>query len=234
VDDPSLLLAANAEAFSDGPRWTLESDAQNQFRFGVFGSATQPASKDAALQAVSGKESSEPGVFHWYTASVPAVSLDATVSPIRAAAPRAPWKFGPSFSWRPNPSPLAPDDHDFQQAAAWKINVPALPVSPTLSDAFLQIGWQGDVARLDRDGRVVDDQFWNGLPWTVGLREINPASTPPGAQSFELQILPLPRQFPMYIEEADKLRFNNNGSADALLGVHLIPQYKLTVEAPQP
>ncbi len=166
---------------------------------------------------------------HWST-TLPAVHLTPTFTQTHAAAPAAAPRFGPTLSWRKNPIPLAPGDADFAQAAAWTLTVPPVPASSALSDAFLAIDYQGDAARLYQNNKVVDDSFWNGLPWTVGLRELDPAFSR-AATEFTLRVTPLPKTYGMYLEEAPKLHFTN-GIADSLTGVRIIPQYQLIVRAP--
>jgi hypothetical protein len=45
---------------------------------------------------------------------------------------------------------MAPDDGDFEAAAVWKIALPPIPQVAAVSDLFLKISYQGDVARLYR------------------------------------------------------------------------------------
>jgi hypothetical protein len=230
TDDPSLLLSTSADFFSDHSIWTIESDGVPEFNLGVFGTDQPPISRDATLQKAPAV-----GVFHSYKAAVPEVKLQPKIARIRDAAPRPPWTLGPTFDWRPKPTPMAPTDADFEAAAAWRIALPPIPQSPTLSDAFLKITYQGDVARLYRGHQLIDDNLWNGVPWTIGLREIgsdwhSPDSHP--ASNMELKILPLPRNYPMYLEQADKLHWNPAGIADSLTDVQLVPRYRLILQAP--
>jgi hypothetical protein len=112
----------------------------------------------------------------------------------------------------------------------WRIDVPQVPAEAAVSDVWLKINYEGDEARLsDRKG-LVDDNFWNGLPWRVGLKEALPDWR--SGNDLELAVLPLPRSYPMYLEKAGSLRFNRAGVADALMSVQLIPQYQLRLEIP--
>jgi hypothetical protein len=171
------------------------------------------------------------GVFQDYKAILPEVKLQPVVTRVRAATPRAPWTFGAALDWRPTPIPMAPDDADLARAEIWKIELPPVPPNAAVSDAFLEIRYQGDVARLYRERHLIDDNFWNGVVWTIGLREADPDWH--GAKTdLELRILPLPRTFPMYIEQADKLRFSALGVADSLADVQVVLQYQLNLQAP--
>lgn len=215
VDDPHLLLASSAFAFSDGSTWTLQSLARNSIDFGVFGSRQPPHSPSVPIRTMPGRD-----LFNWYTATIPAVDLQPVVTALRPAQPRAPWKLGAPFSWRPQPIAVAPNDVDFKGAAAWKIELPPPPKSASIADEFLTITYQGDAARLYQGDQLVDDNFWNGLPFTVGLKEQRPAS-----QAFDLRILPLPAGYPMFLESRPV-------SPISLDQVRIIPKYQLLLSQP--
>lgn len=224
TDDPSLLVRTSADFFADGPRWTLESDGDATVRFGVLGAEHAPLAQDAKIT---------PGtrgpLFREYIATVPPVSLTPHTKKVADAQPRSDWTLGKKADWQPQALPLAPDDADFNKAATWDIHLPTLPSSPALSDVFLNIQYQGDAARLYSDGHLIDDNFWNGLPWTIGLREIG--LTTQDHPSLHLRVLPLPQKYPMYIERGNLLKFVS-GSADTLSGVTLMPQYRITLKQP--
>jgi hypothetical protein len=219
-DDPTVLIDTKADAFSDGARWTLQSE-DPAMRFGVFG-AVKP-SADATLV-----DAGMAGVFAEYTATLPRLDLKARVTRVQDAKAHAPWTFGPALSWRPRPLPVKPDATEFADAAAWRIEVPPVPAGAAVSDLWLTLDYQGDEARLSDGRHLVDDNFWNGLPWTVGLREAISTWRSTGS-TLELRVLPLPEKYPMYLEDADLLHFNAAGVADALEGVRLVPQYQLSL-----
>lgn len=222
-DDPSMLLATRADAFSDGTRWTLQSD-DPKMEFGVFGGVKPSAEMKLA-------EAGNAGVFAVYGASLPKVELKATVTKVQDAKARVPWVLGAKLPWRPQPLPMKPAVAEFAGAAVWKIEVPAVPEGAAVSDVWLKIGYQGDEARLSDKGRLVDDNFWNGLPWRVGLKE-TVASWRSAGSTMELRVLPLPENYPMYLEKAGALQFDHAGVADALTEVRLIPQYQLVLDVP--
>ncbi len=226
VDDPSLLLASKADGFSDGKSWTLDSTANPSLDFGVFGDSEAPASDTLPI-----KPSAQHDLFHWYRVTVPAVSLEPQVKLVHAASARQPWQFGPALSWRPKPVPLAPENAEFNASAEWTIAVPPLPANASLADLYLNIQYQGDVARLYRGDKLIDDNFWNGLTWEIGLREID--SNWHAAADFTVNILPLPRHYPMYLEQSDKLTFVNGATASDPPIVTLVPKYRVVLHAPE-
>jgi hypothetical protein len=77
----------------------------------------------------------------------------------------------------------------------------------------------------------VDDSFWNGIPWTIGLREID-RDWRAANIDLELRILPLPRKYPMYLEKAGGLDLSTAGVADSVTGIQIVPQYQLRLQAP--
>ncbi len=87
-----------------------------------------------------------------------------------------------------------PVDSDFDKAAVYTIDLPE-----GIRDGLLQINYRGDVARLYADGQLIDDNFYNGLPFLYGLWRL-----PDGVKRLELRILPLQKDMPVYFpREAD-------------------------------
>ena len=89
-----------------------------------------------------------------------------------------------------------PVDADFEQAAVYRI---ALPADASARRGLMQIQYRGDVARLYANGRLVGDNFYNGRPFLMGLWRL-----PEDVGELELRILPLQKDMPVYFpREAD-------------------------------
>ena len=89
-----------------------------------------------------------------------------------------------------------PVDEDFEQAAVYTIDISHL--SP-LTSHLLSIDYRGDVARLYADGKLIDDNFYNGRPFQYALWRL-----PKECKQLELRILPLQKNMPVYFpREAD-------------------------------
>jgi hypothetical protein len=217
VDDPSVLLKTKAYAISDGTTWTMLSTGDAKFDVGVFGTQVAPKSEGPEL-----RKAGMDGLFEEYRAEQKPVDLKPQVTKVQDAKARAPWRFGPAVAWRKQRLPMAPDDSDFAHAAEWRITVPAMPKE--LSDLFLKIRYAGDAGRVLQDGALVDDNFWNGLPWTVGLREIGDQQ----GGALQLKILPMPKGYPMYLERSADLQFHGDRALQ-LQDVELVPQYRLVL-----
>ncbi len=223
VDDPTLLLVTNADAFSDQSAWTLQSE-DNDIPFEVFGQDTVPTALEAAVNS-----SGQDGLFHSYDVRIPAVSLHPKVTEVRAASSRPPLQMGPSIAWRQKPIPLAPEGKDFDSAGVWKLALPPVPDRPGVSDVLLRIKYQGDVARLSSGDRLLDDNFWNGLPWEVGLRELG-GDWHTSWQNLQLSVLPMPAKFPMYVDKSGERQFRA-GQALGDNSAMLVPQYHVVLQA---
>ena len=99
-----------------------------------------------------------------------------------------------------------PVDADFENASVYTIDIPKdssllTPPSSLLTppSTLLNIHYRGDVARLYADGKLIDDNFYNGRPFQYALWRL-----PKDCHQLELRILPLQKDMPVYFpREAD-------------------------------
>jgi len=116
-----------------------------------------------------------------------------------------------------------PVEADFGQAAVWDLSDWAGKVkdmSPERLDAlFLKIDYKGDVARVYADGRLVADDYWNGREMLVRVAEL-------AGKRVELKILPLGRDYPVYLQPDQRKTFAAEAGADGVLlsldGIRLV------------
>jgi hypothetical protein len=142
---------------------------------------------------------------------------------IKTAGSAPPITLGPALSWRPIGVAQAPAEQEPPQAARWSITVPPAAMSG-LSELFLEVDYRGDVARLYGATRLLDDNFFNGQPWSIGLGRFLNQQNP---RTFELSILPMRSDAPVYLELGRKLTFSANGQVATLEGLRLVPEYEL-------
>jgi beta-galactosidase len=144
---------------------------------------------------------------------------------LQAATDAPPVKLGPNFAWRRHGVAQAPPESELPQAAKW-----AIAVSPAnmahLSELFLEIKYQGDVARLYSDHRLLTDDFYNGQTWSIGLRRF---LDPEGTGKFELHILPLRKDAPVYLELSNPADYSARGQVEKLDSIRLVPEYELVI-----
>ncbi|MGI6233359.1 MAG: beta-galactosidase [Prevotella sp.] len=87
-----------------------------------------------------------------------------------------------------------PTDADFEQATVFKItNLPK-------DSVVLRIDYRGDCARLYADGKLIEDNFYNGRPMLYGLWRL-----PKNITELELRILPLQKNEPVYFPREAKI-----------------------------
>ena len=118
-------------------------------------------------------------------------------------------RMGPHVSWRQRPVPLAHGDAEYEGACRIALRVDA-SVPTDAGRVLVEIDYVGDTARLYADGVLVDDNFNDGEPWYVGIdRYARDGAWP----QFELRIMPLNQQAPMFLEDAARQRLEGAGTA---------------------
>lgn len=96
-----------------------------------------------------------------------------------------------------------PSDNDFAQAAAWRIDGVNALKDP--SNYFLKVTYEGDVAHIYSDGKLVEDNFYNGKPMYVRATSLL------GAKN-TLEILPLGKDYPIYFHAAVRDKLSEAGT----------------------
>ena len=87
-----------------------------------------------------------------------------------------------------------PSEADFDDAAVWSLSLPELDRP---EDWFLEIDYDGDVARVYADGRLIEDNFWNGRTMLVRASDLV-------GKTAELRILPLRKDAPIYLQREQR------------------------------
>lgn len=217
------LVLASGETFFEGGRLHLRSTGSSEFSFGVFPAPAAPPPGTAPLRRAGAD-----GVFARYTAAVPARTAGVTVDTVRPAGLVPPVTLYNAVTWRHVAIALAPSDSAFDSAAAWRLHVPADALGGT-SEVFLEIRWEGDVGRLHSADTLLDDRFYDGLPWRIGLRRFADEIR---RGPLDLRVLPLRSDAPIYLDPGYRpTDFPPSGQIARLLSVRTIPQYELVVGA---
>jgi hypothetical protein len=201
----------------------LRSIATPQFEFAITPPTSAPIQANTPLKTVD-----PTGQVSSFTAELPQWNAALDYQQIQPAGKAPPIKLGPPPDWRPQGVAQAPAAGELPQAAKWSITVPAGALD-NLSELFLEVKYQGDVARLTADHKLLVDDFYNGKPWMVGLSRF---LAPNDQTNFELSILPLRKDAPVYLELGRPPQFAANGQIDKLESLRLVPEYQLEI-APQ-
>jgi hypothetical protein len=135
---------------------------------------------------------------------------------IKALKPAGPVREIPLSSGKSHIA-IAPNDSDFTNAAIWKITLPTkldLSLHP-----ILRIHYLGDVARLTLNGRLIEDNFYAGRTFDLGLNRYAPEIL---TGDLRLEILPLRKDAPIFLEPKAKPDFGTNESLLKLQSVEII------------
>jgi hypothetical protein len=223
IEGVERLLITRQDFFAGGDgRVHLRSRGAAQFAFTITPALDHaPAANLALTSSAAGGQSSS------YTAEAREHTPQVKVKQVRVAGVAAAVKLAPPPSWRAKGVAQAPGEGELEGAGKWSISLPA-GAQEGLNELYLQIQYQGDVARLYVGDRLLSDDFFNGLDWNVGLKRYFTGTSAPALQ---LEILPLRQDAPVYFETAHKLEFPASGQLGELKSVKLIPEYELVLGA---
>jgi len=95
-----------------------------------------------------------------------------------------------------------------------------LPAKVDLSqNPLLHIRYAGDVARWMLNGRLIEDKFYCGREFDPGLNRYAPEIL---TGDLRLEILPLRRDAPIYIEPKDRPDFGKSDSLVKLQSIEIV------------
>jgi len=214
VGDREQLLLSPAQLYFDRNSLHLLSDDASRLTVGFF-----PAPDHAvAGLARDGKD----GIFQRYVARIQPIQIAVQIHKIGEAAADPPLRMGKEMMGAE--VPLAPEDSTFETAASWAIRVPC--GATAVDKMFLRVAYEGDVARVYADGKLLADNFYNGAPWVIGLDRVPCRER----DRLELKILPLRNQAPIYLPEGARPAPSPNGQVVSLKEVQAVPEYEAIVD----
>ncbi|MBN3751790.1 glycoside hydrolase family 35 [Paraburkholderia sp. Tr-20389] len=215
-DGQRRLILTDALTFERDGELVLRSTGAASFDLAVY-----PPFERAPQSTHRLAESQRQGIFQRFTVNVQPIAFDAQITPLRAARNVPPIVLGGTARAAVEPTP-----ETFGAAAAWRIDLPEEALNaPGLSNAYLSIRYTGDIGRLFSGADLIDDHFYNGLPWQIGVRNV----TIDAQQPLMLTVLPLRADAPIYIDARHDPRMNTNGQVAALQSVNWVPEYEVVV-----
>ena len=215
IGGASRLVLSTSTLLFDGRAIHLRSTTSPTQTLEVFGDLN-----------LAGGEKQREGLWTRYTFTQPAKHPELAITQTRIAAPRNKMHMGPYLAWRKTRVPVVPPDSAFLTAATWQLQWNN-PDMSGLSDMLLQIDYTGDIGRLRSAGGLLDDNFFHGLSWQVGLKR----SPAPGAP-LTLQILSMPRISPIYLDQQARRELSTAPQTAQLLRATLIPEYESVASTP--
>ena len=102
----------------------------------------------------------------------------------------------PPVAIGPNGVAMPPEEGAWNAAAEYEVPVEC-------GDAILEISYEGDMARLYADGKLVQDDFWKGRPIRYALRRL-----PAGTKGLVLKVLPWAEDAKrhIFVDKAERMR----------------------------
>ena len=102
----------------------------------------------------------------------------------------------PPVAIGPNGVAMPPEEGAWNAAAEYEVPFEC-------GDAILEISYEGDMARLYADGRLVQDDFWKGRPIRYALRRL-----PAGTKGLVLKVLPWAEDAKrhIFVDKAERMR----------------------------
>lgn len=204
------LVETEAQLFTDGGSLTFRSLGNPLFRLSLFPALTETPSANIAL--IRAKDE---GAFEIFEAQAAPLSLKAAATPTRPALPVPPIAIGGLAKAAIEPTP-----ETFGDSAAWSIDIAGIDWKQ-VSDAYLRIDYQGDVARLFSGNVLIDDHFYTGIPWEIGLKRFAGEIKRP----LTVSILPVRQDAPIYFE--DGMRPSGDAQIARISRLEVVPEYEL-------
>jgi hypothetical protein len=211
------IFLTSADLVLDGNNLLLTSASPEKLNVGIY---PPPASLTCNGSVVARKPD---GVFARFTPGAPPpVKFKAAFEKIQAAGPPRKIPLGKIDQ----PVAMAPLDADFEKAAVWRVAVPKNIDLGT--DPILRFHYVGDVARVMLDGKFINDDFYNGNAFDIGLRRHSPEILD---GDLRIAILPLSNDAPVYMADKAQPHFGSADSVADLQSIEIIPRYQLQLAA---
>ena len=214
------ILFTSDQFFGDEKHVYLQSNGNPHFVFAVFPSPHSALSASAPIENTTKKD--QVGTSSFF-ATVPEHEIKFQVTKIRDAEPDSA-ENQPNLGHDKDPV-TAPDAKAFSKAPAWRIRFMGYPAED-LSELFLRVGYTGDAARLSSGGQLLTDNFFNGIPWVVGLKRF----VDRGDTSVEVSILPWKRDATIKLDERSVPHLQVDPDIAKLSQIKLTPQYQLIID----
>lgn len=196
----------------------LEVSAIDESRLGV---GIYPPLKSAPKSNMKLTASKNDGFFQYWQVALPKdPALKAEVTPTRPAGKVPPLKMtGPAGS------AIIPTPEVFGQSAAWEIRIPPQAFDGA-EDVFVALDYEGDVARLFSGTQMIDDHYYDGRAWWIGLKRYRQLLDKP----LILTVLPMREDAKIFLEDHHRPKTYEDGQVARLRSVRIVPEYRLKLE----
>lgn len=208
------LILSEAHVFESPEGGASFRQTAPDFKFAIYPYLSDKLSTNLKL-----KSQKKYGDFQSYSASAPAVKLQAEVSVLRPAGKAPPLK-----TYGPRNTPVVPEPESFGASASWTVKVPETALNG-VADVYLDMAYQGDVARLFSGPEMLDDEYFIGKTWRIGLKRYADKLNQP----LIVSIMPLREDSKVYFDASVKPTFED-GQVARIDKIELTPEYELTLK----
>jgi beta-galactosidase len=203
-----MVLSAQQAYFENGAL-QLRSAGDSHFRAAVYPPLATGALRPAARD----------GLFQVFEAQQAPRQLEARLTPLRAAG-----KAPAIASGGHSKGALQPKPESWRTAAAWSVQLPAGQLEG-LDDALVRIDFVGDAGRLLAGTRMLDDWYYSGYGWEIGMKQLGDFAKEP----LTVSVLPLRADAPIYLPKEARPDFGGQAQVAQLRKVSVTPVYKWTI-----
>lgn len=215
------LLETAADVFADRDKVTLRQIVHPDFRFSLYPEPTDSPSSISTIHRDSDGS---------YTAHQKPEHFTVRLTHGRAAGAVPKAILGPALAWRPVGVGEAPSEDVWaKDAARWSVSLDPAHLPPGVSNVFLRIRYAGDEGRLLMDGKLLDDNFFNGEEWMIGLGRYAESGDVP---ALTLELLPMHADPSIYLAAPARAQLVTSGQTLRLDHVAAVPQFQLQVQLP--
>ena len=207
--DGDHLVLSSQEVYSDGRSMTLRALEQPEFHFSAWPSL--PSTQGSSLRV---ETEAADGIFKTYRALGKPRTILASWTPKQPVTPMPISISDPA---------TVPTEEEIEAAPRWQVRLPT-DAFAGVSDLFLRVEYQGDIARLNAAGHLLTDEFYTGMPWCIGLKRFRRQ-----VESGPLEIVIVPWRDRSKVILDDSVADKAVGNRAKLLSVTVVPEYQLTV-----
>lgn len=201
--DADRLFISSANLIFDGPTLRLQGNGLRNLNVMIFSPPNAPPVQ---------KPSPSDRWLSVFSVQNPSKSVPVTFQQITGSSPPRTVHIGK----RRKPEP--PTDADFNTAATWHISIPPDALDG-VKEVILKINYVGDAARAYIGDQLIDDDFYFGQPWEIGLKRFAPEVLEKG---ITIKILPTPKNARIYIQDDRRPRLTANGKTTEFQGADLL------------
>ncbi len=217
------LMLFSGSAFWDESQLYLRKDGESRMRMSLYPELENDLQSDVSIEK-EGKS----GIFQSYSIGGNTKKvIQLRYQQTRVASPVLPVQVGaPRMKGHPGVA-SAPEENWYQQAASWNIYIPQDALKGCWN-AFLQIQYVGDEAQLRTASRLLDDDYYNGTTWEIGLKRYAAEFQ---NEPLKLDIHPLRSDAPIYFQKQYRPAFQKSGQTAKVLDIRVIPEYQAVINA---